>query len=159
MDANGVLGSVFDRDNNALRVSGSGLIPAYTSFAPTLTSSGGDLVLGSDATTTGYYGQVGKRVFGYGSIMVGTAANGLVVGTGSYGVLLPVEPVNRTQPVGTGYIADASDSSGRVVLTAMAILPSIFASSTMKAVLITNNAAGEGFGNSKNPAAAAAPPR
>ena len=55
-----------------------------------------------------YYKRLGRRVFGYLDITFGSS--GAAAGTGYYGVLLPVQPANRDQPIGIGYILDSDDS-------------------------------------------------
>ena len=84
------------------------IVGAYTSYTPTLTASSVNPTLGSGSSATGYYKRLGRRVFGYLDITFGSS--GAAAGTGYYGVLLPVQPANRDQPIGIGYILDSDDS-------------------------------------------------
>lgn len=127
---------------------------AYTSYTPTLTSSGTALALGTASSATGYYKRLGRRVFGYLNISFGSS--GASAGTGLYGLLLPVQPVNRDQPIGIGFVLDASDNYRFSVCTA-AVSTGLWAASTSKAALFVNNAAGEGFAAGNNPVQATWP--
>lgn len=130
------------------------LHPAFTAYTPTLTASSADPTLGSGSSATGYYIQSGKRVFGYASFIFGSS--GVAAGTGSYGLLLPVEPINRVQPIGTGYMVDFSDNI-RIVVAAVGTEPNTFATSTRKVVLWQSNVATDGIGSGDNPCGAAVP--
>ena len=131
------------------------LVGAYTSYTPTLTSLGGtNPTLGSGSSATGHYKRLGHRVTGYCSISFGSS--GVAAGSGSYGILLPVEPANRDQPIGTGYILDYSDGL-RVLICAGLILPAVSPAADSKAILLVSNAASTGFGTGDNPVSASAP--
>jgi hypothetical protein len=69
---------------------------------------------------------------------------------------LPVQPVNRDQPIGIGFVLDTSDNYRFSVCTA-AVSTGLWAASTSKAALFVNNAAGTGFGTGANPVGAANP--
>lgn len=84
------------------------LVGAYDAYTPTLTASTTNPTLGSGSSATGYYKRLGHRVEGYATIQFGSA--GVAAGSGYYGLLLPVEPVNRTQAIGIGYVIDNSDN-------------------------------------------------
>lgn len=88
---------------------------AWTSYTPAITaldpfgSFGGAVnpTMGTGASLTGAYVQVGRLVIGRCSIQFGTSA---AAGTGFYGISLPVTPRSTDQPIGVGYMLDASDS-------------------------------------------------
>lgn len=130
------------------------LVGGYDTYTPTLTADTVDPTLGSGSSATGRYKRLGHRVVGDAVIVFGSS--GTAAGTGGYGVLLPVEPANRVQPIGIGYVFDYSDSL-RFVVASAAVIPSIWASSTKKAVVLITNTAGTGFGTSNNPVGAAVP--
>mgnify|MGYP000859542446 CR=1 FL=1 len=130
------------------------IVGAYTSYTPTLTASSVNPTLGSGSSATGYYKRLGRRVFGYLDITFGSS--GAAAGTGYYGVLLPVQPANRDQPIGIGYILDSDDSLRLKVCTA-SVAVGLWAASTSKAVLLVDNAPGDGFVTGDNPVGAAAP--
>lgn len=132
----------------------SELVGAFTSYTPTLTATTTSPTLGTGSSATGYYRQIGRMVFGYLEIAFGSS--GASAGSGYYGMLLPVEPVNRTQPVGVGFAVDSSDNARAIAATA-AFAPSLWATSTRKAVIVITNPAGSGFLTSANPVGAAAP--
>ena len=138
-------------DQIATRVA-TAIVPAYTAYTPTIDAATPP-TMGTGATATGYYGQVGKRVFGYALINFGTGA---AAGTGSYGLLLPAVPVDRNQPIGTGYLADTSDNS-RQILCAAVVVPALFAASTSRCILLVGNAPTDGFGDGNNPVGATVP--
>lgn len=129
------------------------IVGAYTSYTPTLTASSVNPTLGSGSSATGYYKRLGRRVFGYANIKFGTTA---AAGTGYYGLLLPVQPANRDQPIGIGFLLDWDDMLRFQVCTA-SVTPNVWAASTSKAILVVNNAAGVGFATGDNPVGAAAP--
>lgn len=132
----------------------SELVGAFTSYTPTLTASTTNPTLGSGSAATGYYKQIGRLVFGYLEISFGSS--GASAGSGVYGLLLPVEPVNRTQPVGVGFLVDSSPNARPIAATA-AIAPAFWASTTRKAIIVFTSPAGSGFLTGDNPAGAAAP--
>lgn len=125
----------------------------YTPYTPTLTASSSNPDLGTAPTTTGYYRRDGNRVWGYAGITFGTSPT---AGSGTYGLLLPAEPIDRNQPVGSGYLIDLSDNV-RMVLAAAGVATSFFAATASKAVLFTSNIATEGIGSGANPVGAAVP--
>ncbi len=132
------------------------LTGAWTSYTPTLTALTTSPTLGSGSAVAGYYQRIGRRVTGYASIYFGSS--GVSPGVGGYGLLLPVEPVNRPQAIGNGFLFDFDDSL-RFVVAALAVAPGIWASSTSKAVILVTNIGGEGFGSipAKNPVGADVP--
>ena len=130
------------------------LVGAYDSYTPTLTASTTSPTMGTGSSVTGYYKQIGKMVHGYAVIVFGSA--GVVAGSGYYGLLLPVEPVNRTQPIGIGYVFDYDDNL-RFVVASAAVSPLLWAASTRKAIIVNTNVATEGFNTGDNPVGAAAP--
>lgn len=132
----------------------SELVGAFTSYTPTLTASTTNPTLGTGSAAAGYYKRVGRMVFGYCEITFGSS--GAAAGSGYYGILMPVEPVNRTQPIGVGFAVDSSDNSRAIAATA-SFAPSLWATSTKKAVIVITNPAGSGFLTSANPVGAAAP--
>ncbi len=130
------------------------LVGAFTSYTPTLTASTTNPTLGTGSSATGYYKRLGHRVEGYASIQFGSA--GVAAGSGYYGLLLPVEPVNRTQVIGIGYLVDNSDNA-RFLIASAAVSTPLWAASTKKAIIVVSNAAGSGFATGANPVGAAAP--
>lgn len=130
------------------------IVGAYTSYTPTLTGSSSDPTLGSGSTAVGYYKRLGRIVTGYCQIIFGTS--GVAVGSGYYGLLLPVVPANRDQPIGIGYCYDASDSY-RFVVAAAAVSTYYWSAATRKAIIVNTNVAGEGIGTGDNPVGAANP--
>ncbi len=131
------------------------LVGAYTSYTPTLTATVTNPTLGTGSSAVGYYKRVGRWVDGYAVITFGTS--GTNAGSGYYGLLLPVQPVDRVQPMrGVGFAYDDSDQY-RFVTAAAAVIPALWAASTSKLVLLRTNAAGEGFANGNNPIGATVP--
>ena len=130
------------------------LVGAYDAYTPTLTASTTNPTLGSGSSATGYYKRLGHRVEGYASILFGSA--GVAAGSGYYGLLLPVEPVNRPHAIGIGYLVDYSDNV-RFLVASAAVSPPLWAANTSKAVIVVSNAAGAGFATGANPVGAAAP--
>ena len=129
-------------------------VGAYDAYTPTLTASTTNPTLGTGSSATGYYKRLGHRVEGYCSIQFGSA--GVAAGTGYYGLLLPVEPVNRTMAIGIGYLVDNSDNV-RFLVASAAISTPLWAANTSKAIIVVSNAAGAGFFTGANPVGAAAP--
>ena len=127
---------------------------AYTSYTPTVTSGGTAIALGTAWSATGYYKRLGWRLFVYLTVSFGSSVAS--AGTGIYGALLPVQPVNRDQPIGIGFVLDTSDNYRFSVCTA-AVSTGLWAASTSKAALFVNNAAGEGFAAGNNPVQATWP--
>ena len=130
------------------------IVGAYTTYTPTLTGSTTDPTLGSGSSVSGFYKRLGRWVRGKAVITFGTS--GVVAGSGDYGLLLPVQPADKIQPIGIGFAYDNDDQHRFVVATA-AVIPVIWAASTSKAVLLQSNVAGEGFANDHNPIGAAVP--
>ena len=130
------------------------LVGAYDAYTPTLTASTTNPTLGSGSSATGYYKRLGHRVEGYASILFGSA--GVAAGSGYYGLLLPVEPVNRPHAIGIGYLVDYSDNV-RFLVASAAVSPPLWAANTSKAIIVVSNAAGAGFFTGANPVGAAAP--
>ncbi len=130
------------------------LTGAWTSYTPTLTASSVNPTLGSGSSATGYYQRIGRRVEGYVEILFGSS--GVAPGTGYYGLLLPVQPVNRNQAIGIGYCFD-SDEQLRFVVASAAVATGLWAASTSKAIIVVTNDPGEGFGTGDNPVGAAVP--
>ncbi len=130
------------------------LVGAYDAYTPTLTASTTNPTLGTGSSATGYYKRLGHRVEGYASIQFGSA--GVAAGSGYYGLLLPVAPVNRTQAIGIGYLVDNSDNV-RFLVASAAVSTPLWAASTKKAIIVVSNAAGSGFATGANPVGAAAP--
>jgi len=130
------------------------LVGAYDAYTPTLTASTTNPTLGSGSSATGYYKRLGHRVEGYASILFGSS--GVAAGTGYYGFLLPVEPVNRNHAIGIGYLVDNSDNV-RFLVASAAVSPPLWAANTKKAIILVSNAAGAGFFTGANPVGAAAP--
>lgn len=132
----------------------SQLVGAYTSYTPTLTATTTPPTLGTGSSAVGYYKRLGRWVRGNAVITFGTS--GVVAGSGDYGLLLPVQPADKLQPIGIGFAYDNDDQHRFVVATA-AVSPVLWAASTSKAVLLQSNVAGEGFANGHNPIGAAVP--
>ena len=131
------------------------LVGAYTAYTPTLTATVTNPTLGSGSSAVGYYKRVGRWVDGYAVITFGSS--GTNAGSGYYGLLLPVQPVDRIQPMrGVGFAYDDSDQF-RFVTAAASVIPVLWAASTRKLVLLRTNAAGEGFANGNNPIGASVP--
>ena len=130
------------------------IVGAYTTYTPTLTGSTTDPTLGSGSSVSGFYKRLGRWVRGKAVITFGTS--GTAAGSGMYGLLLPVQPADKIQPIGIGFAYDDSDQYRFVVATA-AVIPVLWAASTSKAVLLQSNVAGEGFANDHNPIGAAVP--
>lgn len=130
------------------------IVGAYTSYTPTLTGSSSNPTLGSGSSATGYYKRLGRMVFGYCTVAFGTS--GVAAGSGYYGLLLPVAPVNRDQPIGIGYCYDNSDNN-RFVVAAAAVSPYYWSAATAKAIIVVTNVAGAGIGTGANPVGAAVP--
>lgn len=130
------------------------IVGAWTSYTPTLTADTADPTLGTASSATGYYKRLGHRVEGYATIIFGTS--GTAAGTGAYGVLLPVEPANRIQPIGIGYCFDYSDNL-RFMVASVAVIPALWAAATKKAVIFNTNTAGSGISTGANPVGAATP--
>lgn len=126
----------------------------YAPFTPTLIGSSSDPTLGTGSTAAGYYRTDGQRVWGYASVAFGSS--GSDAGSGFYGFSLPVEPYNRTQSIGAGYLVDQSDNA-RLVLAQAVIIPELFATNLSRAVFVISNAEGHGFLDGNNPAGAACP--
>lgn len=130
------------------------LVGAYDAYTPTLTASTTNPTLGTGSSATGYYKRLGHRVEGYASILFGSA--GVAAGSGHYGLLLPVEPVNRNQAIGIGYVIDNSDSA-RFLIASLAVSTALWSAATKKAIIVVSNAAGAGFATGANPVGAATP--
>ncbi len=132
------------------------LVGAYTSYTPTLTASSVDPTLSNDAshTTVGYYKRIGRTVTGYCQLVFGTS--GVAAGTGYYGLLLPVVPANRDQPIGIGYCYDNNDNN-RFVVAAAAVSTFFWSAATRKAIIVVTNIATKGIGTGDNPVGAAVP--
>lgn len=132
------------------------IVGAYTSYTPTLTGSTSDPTLSNNAShsATGFYKRLGRWVRGKAVITWGTA--GTAVGSGWYGLLLPVQPADKIQPIGIGFAYDDSDQYRFVVATA-AVIPTLWSASTSKAVLLQSNVVTEGFANGHNPIGPAVP--
>lgn len=129
------------------------LTGAYDTYTPTLTATVNP-TLGTGSSVDGRYQRVGHNVKGYAAINFGSS--GVAAGTGSYGLLLPVEPANRPQPVGNGFLFDFDDQL-RFLVAAAVVSPGIWAASTSKVIIVISNAAGTGFGTGANPVGAANP--
>ncbi len=130
------------------------LVGAYTSYTPTLTASTTSPTLGTGSSATGYYKQIGRMVHGYASIVWGSS--GTAAGSGYYGLLLPVEPANRDQAIGPGYLLDYDDQVRFVVASAI-VAVDLWAAATKKAIIVTTNVSGEGVATGDNPVGAATP--
>ena len=130
------------------------LTGAYTTYTPTLTASTTSPTLGSGSSAVGYYKRVGRIVFGYCQIVFGTS--GTNAGSGYYGLLLPVVPANRNQPIGIGYCYDNNDNN-RFVVAAAAVSTFFWSAATAKAIIVNTNVIHEGIGTGNNPVGAAAP--
>ena len=96
------------------------LVGAYDSYAPTLTATTTSPTLGSGSSATGYYKRLGRWVRGKAVITFGSS--GTNAGSGYYGLLLPVQPADKIQPIGIGFAYDDSDQYRFVVATA-AVIP------------------------------------
>lgn len=132
----------------------SQLTGAWTNYTPTLTSTGTNPTMGTGGTISGQYQRVGRTVTGTATIQFGSA--GVAAGTGVYGLLLPVQPADRSAALGNGFLFDFSDSL-RFVVGATVVSTGIFAASTSKAIIVVTNDPGEGFGTGDNPVGAASP--
>jgi hypothetical protein len=130
------------------------IVGAYTTYTPTLTGSTTDPTLGSGSSVSGFYKRLGRWVRGKAVITFGSS--GTNAGSGDYGLLLPVEPVNRPHAIGIGYLVDYSDNV-RFLVASAAVSPPLWAANTSKAVIVVSNAAGAGFSTGANPVGAAAP--
>lgn len=141
MDANGVLGSIYDPVTRALRISGGGvsqatldaaiaalsgtyapLPPAWSTFAPTLSAVTTPPTFGTGSTIiAGSYLQSGKNVVGVAEMRTGTS--GFAAGSGNYLLALPVAAnlgsdfVNRIVGVGWYYNGDATVSTMTLEIT------------------------------------------
>jgi hypothetical protein len=132
----------------------SQLVGAYTSYTPTLTASTTSPTMGSGSSAAGYYKRVGRMVTGYCQLVFGTS--GVAAGTGYYGLLLPVVPANRDQPIGIGYCYDNNDNN-RFVVAAAAVSTFFWSAATRKAIIVVTNIATKGIGTGDNPVGAAVP--
>jgi len=111
---------------------------AWTSYTPAITaldpfgSFGGavDPTMGTGASLTGAYVQVGRVVMGRCTIQFGTGA---AAGTGYYGITLPVTPRNTNQSMGLGFLTDISDSAR--ISTAPFAIATVF-STTLGIILV-----------------------
>ena len=130
------------------------LVGAYSTYTPTLTGSTTDPTLGSGSTAVGYYKRIGRIVTGYCQLIFGTS--GVAAGSGYYGLLLPVVPANRDQPIGIGYCYDNNDNN-RFVVAAAAVSTYYWSAATRKAIIVVTNPATEGIGSGNNPVGAAVP--
>jgi len=130
------------------------LVGAYTTYTPTLTATTTSPTLGSGSTAVGYYKRVGRMVFGYCQVVFGTS--GVVAGSGYYGLLLPVVPANRDQPIGIGYCYD-NDANYHFEVAAAAVATFFWPAADRKAIIVITNAAGEGIATGDNPVGAAVP--
>ena len=130
------------------------LVGAYTTYTPTLTASTTSPTMGSGSSVAGYYKRVGRMVTGYCQLVFGTS--GVAAGSGYYGLLLPVVPANRNQPIGIGYCYDNSDNN-RFVVAAAAVSTDFWSAATAKAIIVVTNVAGAGIGTGANPVGAAVP--
>lgn len=125
----------------------------FTPYTPTIAGSTTDPVLGTGSTASGRWRAHGTRCYGYMEIVWGGSPT---AGSGYYGFLLPMEPLNANQGVGTGFIIDTSDNN-RVCVAAAAVVPVFFSSASTRAVLFTTNGAGEGVSTGNNPVGASSP--
>jgi len=116
----------------------------FTAFTPVLKGTGGNPTL--DVSSSGYYQRLGRRVWGYVACTLAT------VGSGTYSVVLPVLPVNRQLPIGTGFLVDTSDSVA-FYLAAAAVSPALNAN--LEAIFFLGGGAQLGAGN--NPVNATSP--
>ena len=132
------------------------IVGAYTSYTPTLTATVTSPTLSNNAShsATGFYKRLGRWVRGKAVITFGSS--GTNAGSGYYGLLLPVQPADKIQPIGIGFAYDDSDQYRFVVATA-AVIPVLWSAASTKAVLLASNDAGQGFANGYNPIGAAAP--
>lgn len=126
----------------------------YDSYTPTITAFTTAPTMGTGATATGRYKRLGHRVVGDAVIVFGSS--GVAAGSGYYGLLLPVEPANRVQLIGIGYLFDYSDNT-RFVVASASVSPPLWASSLSRAIVVVTNDAGEGFSTGDNPVGAATP--
>lgn len=117
---------------------------AYTPFTPSIVGSSSDPTL--DGSSFGYFQRLGRRVVGYTSCIFSSN------GSGTFSFPLPVTPVNRRQPIGTGYLVDVTDSVA-FYLTAVAVAPSVDAS--LRALFFMGGGAQLGAG--ANPVGSAVP--
>jgi hypothetical protein len=82
---------------------------AWASYTPTLTASTTSPTLGVASVITGFWERTGRTVRGRVNIVFGTS--GVVAGSGTYRVLLPVAPEPAASattqiPIGVGYLID-----------------------------------------------------
>lgn len=126
----------------------------YASYTPTITASTTAPTMGTGATATGRYKRLGHRVVGDAVIVFGSS--GVVAGSGYYGLSLPVEPANRVQPIGIGYLFDYDDNT-RFVVASASVSPALWASSLSRAIIVNTNEPSEGFATGDNPVGAATP--
>ncbi len=86
------------------------IVGAYTTYTPTLTGSTTNPTLGSGSSVSGFYKRLGRWVRGKAVITFGSS--GTAVGSGYYGLLLPVQPADKIQPIfpcsGDGFIISAT---------------------------------------------------
>lgn len=79
---------------------------AYTSFTPTITGTGSGWSLGTGASATGRWVQIGNTVFVDGTITLGTSPT---AGANAFAVALPVNANSNTAEwITTGWLYDAS---------------------------------------------------
>ncbi len=126
----------------------------FTAYTPDITAGVTPPTLGTGSTAEGFYRMEGTEVKGQATFVFGTS--GANAGEGAYGISLPVEPINRIQPLGIAYMADNSDNI-RIMLGAFAVIPDLYASSLSRGIILQSNAATDGFGDGNNPVGAAVP--
>lgn len=126
----------------------------FTPYTPDITAGTTAPTLGTGSTAEGFYRMEGTEAKGQATFVFGTS--GVNAGEGVYGILLPVEPINRIQPLGIAYMADASDNI-RMLLGAFVVIPALYASAQSRGVIIQSNDATEGFSTGANPVGAAVP--
>lgn len=94
-----------------LRDDGSWAAPsapaAYSDYTPALTASGSNPTMGSGASATGRYVQIGKLVHFYANVAFGSS--GAAAGSGDYRISLPVNAAAASNTiVGSGWLFDAA---------------------------------------------------
>lgn len=117
-----ILQKVYDPDNDALRLSGAGLCPAWTEYTPSLEATVTDPTLGASGGVTGWYRQIGTDVKGFARLVfAGAGAN---PGEGQYGITVPVPPkafpgsgIELIRSVGTGYLTELETGFAAVNVT------------------------------------------
>ena len=100
-------------DSNGL-ITGTGTsLGAWTSFTPSLTATTTNPTLGSAATQSGLYTQIGKVVIARYRVRFGTS--GAAAGSGTYEFSLPITAKEANFVAGAGWLQDESAGARRLI--------------------------------------------